>query len=363
MSKKVWAIALAMTLFISCGEISLGNINLGGNNSEQNGGNNEENKGEDPNDNNQGGNQENNNGGNQEDNNGNDNGGTTIPNDPTQNGSGEVNGYRLVWQDLFDGEVLDESAWNIEVNGNGGGNNESQYYCRENVSISKEPKSGKSCLTLTARRENYGGKQFTSGRVNSMGKKYFTHGKVEAYICLPKTANGLWPAFWMMGNDYPTVGWPRCGEIDILEMGNAEGIRTGTQETFFNGACHWGFYKDVGGGNYAYPNYAKSSNAPYSLQDGEFHLYTLIWDEKKVSMYLDLDKYPNVAPYYEMGIEGTDDEWATGLYFHHDHFILFNLAVGGHFTGIVNNPNGITALPNEGSEAKMFIDFVKVYQK
>lgn len=363
MSKKVWAIALAMTLFISCGEISLGNINLGGNNSEQNGGNNEENKGEDPNDNNQGGNQEDNNGGNQEDNNGNDNGGTTIPNDPTQNGSGEVNGYRLVWQDLFDGEVLDESAWNIEVNGNGGGNNESQYYCRENVSISKEPKSGKSCLTLTARRENYGGKQFTSGRVNSMGKKYFTHGKVEAYICLPKTANGLWPAFWMMGNDYPTVGWPRCGEIDILEMGNAEGIRTGTQETFFNGACHWGFYKDVGGGNYAYPNYAKSSNAPYSLQDGEFHLYTLIWDEKKVSMYLDLDKYPNVAPYYEMGIEGTDDEWATGLYFHHDHFILFNLAVGGHFTGIVNNPNGITALPNEGSEAKMFIDFVKVYQK
>ena len=363
MSKKVWAIALAMTLFISCGEISLGNINLGGNNSEQNGGNNEENKGEDPNDNNQGGNQEDNNGGNQEDNNGNDNGGTTIPNDPTQNGSGEVNGYRLVWQDLFDGEVLDESAWNIEVNGNGGGNNESQYYCRENVSISKEPKSGKSCLTLTARRENYGGKQFTSGRVNSMGKKYFTHGKVEAYICLPKTANGLWPAFWMMGNDYPEVGWPRCGEIDILEMGNAEGIRTGTQETFFNGACHWGFYKDVGGGNYAYPNYAKSSNAPYSLQDGEFHLYTLIWDEKKVSMYLDLDKYPNVAPYYEMGIEGTDDEWATGLYFHHDHFILFNLAVGGHFTGIVNNPNGITALPNEGSEAKMFIDFVKVYQK
>lgn len=363
MIKKVWAVALAMTLFISCGEISLGNINLGGNNSEQNGGNNEGNKGEDPNDNNQGGNQEDNNGGNQEDNNGNDNGGTTIPNDPTQNGSGEVNGYRLVWQDLFDGKVLDESAWNIEVNGNGGGNNESQYYCRENVSISKEPKSGKSCLTLTARRENYGGKQFTSGRVNSMGKKYFTHGKVEAYICLPKTANGLWPAFWMMGNDYPTVGWPRCGEIDILEMGNAEGIRTGTQETFFNGACHWGFYKDVGGGNWAYPNYAKSSNAPYSLQDGEFHLYTLIWDEKKISMYLDLDKYPNVAPYYEMGIEGTDDEWATGLYFHHDHFILFNLAVGGHFTGIVNNPNGITALPNEGSEAKMFIDFVKVYQK
>ena len=346
MIKNVWAIALAMTLFVSCGEISLGNINLGGNNSEQG----EDNKGDNQNGNNQGDNNGNQNGG--------DAGGTTTPTDPTQNGSGEINGYRLVWQDLFDGAALDESVWNIEVNGNGGGNNESQYYRRENVSISQEPKSGRSCLTLTARRENYSGKQFTSGRVNSMGKKYFTHGKVEAYICLPKTANGLWPAFWMMGNDYPTVGWPKCGEIDILEMGNSHGINTGTQETYFNGACHWGFYK-----NGAYPNYAKASNAPYSLQDGEFHLYTLIWDEKKISMYLDLDKYPNVAPYYEMGIEGTDDEWATGLYFHHDHFILFNLAVGGHFTGIVNNPNGITALPNAGSEAKMYIDFVKVYQK
>lgn len=334
MAKKTTIIALVVTMLTACGEISFGNINFGGGGNE-----NTEQEGE-------------NNGG----------GGNTTPDTPStypaQNGSGETNGYHLVWQDLFDGEALDESAWNIEVNGNGGGNNESQYYRRENVSISKEPTSGRSCLTLTARRESFGGKSFTSGRINSMGKKYFTHGKVEAYICLPKTANGLWPAYWMMGNDFSTVGWPRCGEIDILEMGNSQGIKTGTQETYFNGACHWGFYK-----NGAYPNYAKSSNAPYSLQDGEFHLYTLIWDEKSIKMYLDLDKNPNVAPYYEMGIEGTDDEWATGLYFHHDHFILFNLAVGGHFTGIVNNPGGITALPTDGSEAKMYVDFVRVYQK
>lgn len=332
MAKKTTIIALVVTMLTACGEISFGNINIGGGGNE-----NTEQEGEN-------------------------NGGGTTPDTPStypaQNGSGETNGYHLVWQDLFDGEALDESAWNIEVNGNGGGNNESQYYRRENVSISKEPNSGRSCLTLTARRESFGGKPFTSGRVNSMGKKYFTHGKVEAYICLPKTANGLWPAYWMMGNDFSTVGWPRCGEIDILEMGNSQGIKTGTQETYFNGACHWGFYK-----NGAYPNYAKSSNAPYSLQDGEFHLYTLIWDEKSIKMYLDLDKNPNVAPYYEMGIEGTDDEWATGLYFHHDHFILFNLAVGGHFTGIVNNPGGITALPTDGSEAKMYVDFVRVYQK
>ncbi len=275
---------------------------------------------------------------------------------PEQNGSGETDGYKLVWQDLFDGNELDLTAWNIEVNGNGGGNAELQYYREENVAISEEPESGRRCLTLTARRENFSGKSFTSGRINSMHKKYFTHGKVEAYICLPKTANGLWPAYWMMGNDFSAVGWPSCGEIDILEMGNSHGITTGTQETFFNGACHWGFYKN---GNY--PNYAKSSNAPYSLQEG-FHLYTLIWDEKSIKMYLDLDKNPNAAPYYEMGIEGTDDEWATGRYFHHDHFILFNLAVGGRFTGILN-AGGITALPNEGDEAKMYVDYVRVYQK
>lgn len=338
MAKKAVIVALAVAMFTACGELSLGNVNLGGGGTENGG----ENGGSE---------------------NGGENGGNATPTYPAQEGSGETNGYKLVWQDLFDGEALDESVWNIEVNGNGGGNNESQYYRRENVGISIEPASGRSCLTLTARREQFGGKHFTSGRVNSMGKKYFTHGKVEASVRVPKTANGLWPAFWMMGNDYPEVGWPRCGEIDILEMGNAEGIRTGTQETYMNGACHWGYYKDVGGGNYAYPNYGKHSNAPYSVQDGEFHLFTLIWDEEMIRMYLDLDKHPNVEPYYEMGIEGTDDDWATGLYFHHDHFILFNLAVGGHFTGIVNNPAGITALPNEGDEAKMYIDYVKVYQK
>src|SRR5690606_33820583 len=95
----------------------------------------------------------------------------------------------------------------------------------------------------TAKKETFGGKPATSGRINSVGKKYFKHGKVEASIKLPKTANGLWPAFWMMGNDYPTVGWPACGEIDILEMGHSKGITNKTQDRFFNGALHWGIWK------------------------------------------------------------------------------------------------------------------------
>lgn len=273
-----------------------------------------------------------------------------------QVGSGETDGYTLVWQDLFDGDALDETVWNIEVNGNGGGNNELQYYRRENVSVGKDEASGCNALILTAKREKYSNKEFTSGRINSKNKKAFKYGKIEASIKLPKTANGLWPAFWLMGNDYDQVGWPRCGEIDILEMGNSNGIKNNTQDRYFNGACHWGFYKDG-----AYPNYAKASTWSYSLQDDQYHLYTMIWDEKKISMYVDMDKYPDAKAYYEMGVTGDDSDWSVAKYFHHDFFILFNLAVGGNFPGI-HKASGITAIPEDGS-ASMYVDFVKVYQK
>ena len=271
-------------------------------------------------------------------------------------GSGETDGYKLVWEDQFNDGVLDESKWYIEVNGDGGGNQELQYYRAENISVGPD-EDGNGCLIITARRENYNGKSFTSGRLNTSDRYEFTHGKVEASIKLPSTANGLWPAFWLLGADYDTNGWPRCGEIDIMEMGNSGGISGGTQDRFFNGAAHWGFYRDG-----AYPNYANSKTNSYSLQDGEFHLFTLIWDENSLSMYLDMDKYPDNAPYYKMDINDTSDDWSTGLYFHHDFFIIFNLAVGGRFTGILN-ASGITALPQDGDEAKMYVDYVRVYQK
>lgn len=277
----------------------------------------------------------------------------------SQEGSGATGGYTLVWQDLFDGEELNSARWNIEVNGNGGGNNELQYYTdrESNVRVG-EDEDGNGCLILTARREDYNNKHFTSGRVNSKNKIAFTHGKIEASIKLPKTANGLWPAFWMMGNDYDQVGWPKCGETDIVEMGNSEGIRSGNQEKFFNGACHWG---------QGWPNasYAKSSTKNYSLQDGEFHLYTCIWDDNTIEMYVDLDKYPVQNPYYKMDIpqEDPEDEWSPGNYFHKDNFILFNLAVGGDFTGI-HEADNITALNDDNNqEANYYINYIKIYQK
>ena len=282
---------------------------------------------------------------------------------PDSDGSDEKvpAGYALVWKDDFSAKTLDESCWNIEVNGDGGGNQELQFYRSENVSLGVEPVSRNTCLVLTARKEDFGGRKFTSGRVNTKKKVAFKYGRFDASIRLPKTADGLWPAFWLMGDNYDEVGWPRCGEIDILEMGNAEGIRKGTQDRYFNGACHWGFYKDLGGNNWAYPNYAKASTWDYSLQDDRFHLFTLIWDEEKVSMYVDLDKFPDVRPYYEMTITDKGDDWGVGHYFHHEYFILFNLAVGGHFTGILS-PSGITALANT-PEASMYVDYVEVYRK
>lgn len=290
------------------------------------------------------------------------NSGENVPDTPaatpaSEIGTGETDGYRLVWADYFNGTALDDTKWNIEVNGDGGGNRELQYYRAENVTVGKEPVSGSGCLILTARKEDYMGKSFTSGRLNSSGKYSFTYGKIESRIMLPKTANGLWPAFWMLGADFSSVGWPRCGEIDILEMGNSGGINAGTQEKFFNGACHWGYYQ---GSPAWYPNYARSSTNPYSLQDGEFHLFTLIWDKENLKMYVDLDKNPEAEPYYEMGITDKNTDYSVGYYFHHDFFIVYDLAVGGYFTGILQ-PSGITALGN--GEASMYIDFVKVYQK
>lgn len=276
-----------------------------------------------------------------------------------QVGTGETDGYKLVWQDLFDGTELNMSRWNIEVNGDGGGNNELQYYTArlDNVRVGDDGE-GNGCLILTAKKEVYNGKQCTSGRITTKNKIAFKHGKIEAAIKLPQTANGLWPAFWMMGNDFDQVGWPRCGETDIMEFGNATGIANGTQDRYFNGACHWGT---------AWNDHRQHANAitnSYSLQDGEFHIYTCIWDQDKVAMYVDLDKNPNASPYYIMTIpETTTDQTHPGYYFHKENFILFNLAVGGNFPGIWDI-NGITAL-NEGNnyQQSMYVNYVKIYQK
>ena len=143
-------------------------------------------------------------------------------------------GYHKVWSDEFNGTSLNENNWTIEVNGNGGGNQELQYYRKENVA------QADGNLILTARNVYFSGKSFTSGRVISKGKAAFKHGIIQARIKMPKTKDGLWPAYWMMGNDIDRYGWPRCGEMDIIEMGHKNGIDNGTQDRYFAGTLHWG---------------------------------------------------------------------------------------------------------------------------
>ena len=251
-------------------------------------------------------------------------------------------GYKLVWEDNFDGSALNRDYWNVEVNGSGCGNNELQYYVdnADNVAV----RDGN--LVITARRQDYDGHAFTSGRVNTCGKVGFTYGIVEARIKLPKTANGLWPAFWMMGDDIKECGWPACGETDVLEMGHADGIMDGTQERLFNGALHWGVSSDM------HCQQVAAGKHQSSLQDGELHIYTVVWTPTRIEMFVDnADK-----PYLSAAIGKNSDKHA---FFNKANFLLFNLAVGGDFPNI-HNADNVTAIPAGGAE--MLVDYVRVYQ-
>ena len=298
--------------------------------------------------------------------------------------------YELVWSDEFDGESLNTAYWNVEDNARGGGNAELQYYAPKNITIERHPVTGESCLVLNAQREDYGNRPCTSARLNTQDKVTVEYGKVEARIAFPYTANGLWPAFWMLGNNLATnlgdnddvdkrleelakegrVVWPKCGEIDICEMGHHHGIETGTQDRYFNGACHWGESFNNG----AYPNYGQFNTADYPVQ-GDFHLFTLEWSEDSIAMYLDKDIYPDAAPYFELSLRGKDIN-EPGHYFNHPFYLVLNLSVGGFFPNMpaaekypelitADDPSfqQVTALPADGTPVKMYGDYIRVYKK
>lgn len=298
--------------------------------------------------------------------------------------------YTLVWSDEFDGDSLNTAYWNVEDNARGGGNAELQYYTPRNISIEKHPVSGESCLVLKAQKENYRNRPCTSARLNTQDKVTVEYGKVEARIAFPYTKDGLWPAFWMLGNNLATnlgnnddvdkqkaalakqgrVVWPKCGEIDICEMGHHKGIETGTQDRYFNGACHWGESFNNG----AYPNVGGFYTADYPVQ-GDFHLFTLIWTEDSIAMYLDQDKYPDTQPYFQLSLRNKEIN-QPGHYFNHPFYLVLNLSVGGFFPGmpaaekypeIITDQDPsfqrVTALPADGTPVKMYVDYIRVYTK
>ena len=262
--------------------------------------------------------------------------------------------YTLIWNEDFTDATLDRNVWNIEVNGDGGGNNELQYYCEKGVTLGVEPTTGKRCLVLTATKEDYNGKKCTSGRVNSKNNLYYTYGKIEARIKFPNTANGLWPAFWQMGNDFDQVGWPRCGETDLIELGHSNGFKNGTQDRYFNGALHLG-----SAWNTVWSD-AQSTTHLYSVED-TFHIMTMEWTPTSITMYMDKDAHPELEPYFYAKLEGNDDaNYNRELVFGKPNFIIANLAVGGNFPGI-HNISGITALAD--GPRSMYIDWIRIYQQ
>lgn len=243
--------------------------------------------------------------------------------------------WKLVFTEDFN--TFDNSVWTKETHEPRWVNNELQEYIEECVSVGKD--SDKTVLVLTAKRE---GDKFYSGRVNSKGKKSFQYGKVESSIKLPKTANGLWPAFWMMGDN--DKEWPACGEIDIMEMGEKAGIANNTTEAYINSAIHYG--PDVEGHEQIF----QTKTMEKSLQDGNYHVYSLEWNENELIVKVDdiLIKTFNIGP-----------DSGRFEYFNDKFYFLFNLAVGGDFPGITD-PAQITAL-KDGEKAQMFIDWVKIY--
>ena len=251
--------------------------------------------------------------------------------------------YILVWEDNFDGTTLDSSKWNIEEKEgiwNTGDNRELEHYKKENVTVGDDG-DGNNCLILTAIKETHKGYPFTSGKVTTKGKFAFKRGKMEASIKVPDLKNGLWPAFWTLG--YTPQGWPHCGEIDVLEMGHAQAIAEDTVNSFVGAHLFWG--NDSPG----FPNAGDELTTPYNLSE-DYYKHTVIWDESTIEVYFDTASSPYMA------INITSDQFEE--FRDYQHYVLFNLAVGGAFTGIYEEGNITAPLP-----ASMYVDYVRVYQE
>lgn len=237
----------------------------------------------------------------------------------------------LLFEDDF--KAFNEKVWTKESHEAGWTNQELQIYDAAHVSTGYD--DDKSVLIITAERK--GGKIY-SGRINSKGKKSFQYKKIEASIKLPKTMGGLWPAFWMMGDN--DKEWPQCGEIDIMEMGEQSGMLAGVAEKQVNVAIHYG--ESVAEHEQQY----HKANVLHSLQDGKYHTYTLDWDKNKLVISIDNVKFHSF-------------DISKNAYFHDRFFLLFNLAVGGVFTGITDIGK-LTAL-REGQQVSMYVDWVRVF--
>lgn len=236
--------------------------------------------------------------------------------------------YELVWEDEFVGAAgtsPNAANWKYDI-GTDWGNAQLEFDTDRPQNVSLD---GTGKLAITAIRESYNGRQYTSARITTAGKQEFTYGRFEARIKLP-VGQGIWPAFWLLGANITEVSWPRSGEIDIMEYRG--------QEPFINhGSMHGPGYS---GGNAITRRF---TNATPLNED--FHVYMVEWDPSEVRWYVDGQIYNLVRRGDQSG------DWV----FNHDFYIILNVAVGGGFVGPVGAG---TVFPQQ-----MLVDWVRVSQR
>ncbi len=240
----------------------------------------------------------------------------------------------LVWSDEFDDDKLDPSAWYFESGDGsqygipGWGNNELQWYLPDSAQLED------GLLVITARREQSNDKEYTSARINTRDRFAFRYGRIEARIRLPG-GQGIWPAFWLLPQDFAYGGWAASGEIDIMEAINlgASGGNT------VHGTIHYG-------GEWPNNVFTGDSYVVASDATSDFHLYAVEWDETEIRWYVDDVMY------------AMQNAWSSTAApfpapFDQPFYILLNVAVGGNWPG---PPNAGTEFP-----VTMEVDFVRVY--
>ncbi len=247
---------------------------------------------------------------------------------------------QLVWHDEFDGpagSAVDPTKWLADTGGQGWGNQEREYYTAgaENASL-----DGDGHLVITVRPVAagssykcwYGPCRFTSARLKTKGLFFQRYGRFEARIRIP-AGQGLWPAFWMLGNDIDAVGWPTCGEIDVMEV-------IGREPRTLYGTMHGPGYSGAGGIG------GKTMLTSGAFADA-FHVFAVDWEPGGITWLLDGVPYFHTSP----SSLPTGTKWV----FDHPFFLLLNAAIGGAWPG---DPDSSTVLPQ-----RMVVDYVRVYRR
>lgn len=234
--------------------------------------------------------------------------------------------YTLIWSDEFNGSALSNDwIFDIGTGSWGWGNNELQYYTDQNAIVAN------GVLEIQAKQQEFSGQSYTSSRIKTQGIKSWKYGRVDIRAALPY-GQGMWPALWMLGDNITSVGWPSCGEIDIMEMKGG----AGTNDRTTYGTIHW---QDNG----THAQYGGTKTLASGKFADEFHVFSIVWNQTGIYWLVDNVEFKSVST--------TPAELSE---FQEKFFLIFNVAVGGNFPG---NPDATSIFPQS-----MYVDYVRVFQ-